>query len=102
MIILCIYFTAILIVRKRHCNWPENKMAEPGHWHNGSAFVFCLCGCTFESEPSPTSAHACGEVTGCAPAAKRSASVAPEVNLGECIVSPPIPRPERGPMLLVL
>ena len=59
-------------------------------WHNGSAFVFCSCGCTFESEPSPTSAHACGEVTGCAPAAKRSASVAPEVNLGECTLhSPP-------------
>ena len=43
-----------------------------------------------KSEPSPTSAHACGEVTGCAPAAKRSASVAPEVNLGECTLhSPP-------------
>ena len=47
---------------------------KPGRWHNGSAFVFCSCGCTFESEPSPTSAHACGEVTSCAPAAKRSAS----------------------------
>ena len=47
-------------------------------------------GCTFESEPSPTSAHACGEVTGCMPAAKRSASVAPEVDLGECTLhSPP-------------
>ena len=63
----------------------------PGRWHNGSAFVFCSCGCTFESEPSPTSAHACGEVTGCTPAAKRSASVAPEVNLGECTLhSPPL------------
>ena len=41
-------------------------------------------------EPSPTSAHACGEVTGCVPAAKRSASVAPEVNLGEFTLhSPP-------------
>ena len=38
----------------------------------------------------PTSAHACGEVTGCALAAKRLASVAPEVNLGECTLhSPP-------------
>ena len=65
-------------------------LLQPGRWHNGSAFVFCSCGCTFESEPSPTSAHACGEVTGCAPAAKRSASVAPEVNLGECTLhSPP-------------
>ena len=43
----------------------------------------------FESERSPTSAHACGEVTGCAPAAKRSASVAPEVNLGECTLHLP-------------
>ena len=55
----------------------------PGRWHNGSAFVFCSCGCTFESEPSPTSAHACGEVTGCAPVAKRSASVAKIVNKAE-------------------
>ena len=31
---------------------------EPGHWHNGSTFVFCSCGCTFKSEPSPTYAHA--------------------------------------------
>ena len=68
----------------------KNIVNKPGRWHNGSAFVFCSCGCTFESEPSPTSAHACGEVTGCAPAAKRSASVAPEVNLGECTLhSPP-------------
>ena len=43
---------------------------------NGSAFVFCDC--PFESEPSPTSADACGEVTGCAMAAKRLACVAPE------------------------
>ena len=62
---------------------------EPGRWHNGSTFVFCLCSCTFKSEPSPTYAHACGEVTGCAPAAKRSASVAPEVNLGECTLHLP-------------
>ena len=62
---------------------------KPGRWHNGSAFVFCSCSCTFKSEPSPTSAHACGEVTGCVPAAKRSASVAPEVNLGECTLHSP-------------
>ena len=68
----------------------QDWSTEPGRWHNGSAFVFCLCDRTFETEPSPTSAHACGEVTGCAPAAKRSASVAPEVNLGECTLhSPP-------------
>ena len=44
----------------------------------------------YDKTYSPTSAHACGEVTGCMPAAKRSASVAPEVNLGECTLhSPP-------------
>ena len=59
------------------------RVSQPGRWHNGSVFVFCSCSCTFKSEPSPTSAHACGEVTGCAPAAKRSASVAPEVDLME-------------------
>ena len=48
------------------------------------------CGCTFETEPSPTSAYACGEVTGCVLAAKRSASVAPEVNLGECTLHSPL------------
>ena len=37
----------------------------PGRGHNGSAFVFCACDCLFESEPIPTSADACGEVTGC-------------------------------------
>ena len=63
---------------------------EPGRWHNGSAFVFCSCDRTFETEPSPTSAHACGELTGCAPAAKRSTSVAPEVNLGECTLHSPL------------
>ena len=31
-------------------------LAEPGRWHNGSAFVFCSCNCTFETEPSP---HLC-------------------------------------------
>ena len=36
-----------------------------GHWHNGRAFVFCPGDCLFKSEPSPTSADACGEVTGC-------------------------------------
>ena len=64
--------------------------AKPGRWHNGSAFLFCPRDCTFESERGPTSAHACGEVTGCVPAAKRSASVAPEVNLGECMFHSPL------------
>ena len=79
-------------LKKRHFILPTciGWLVVPGRWHNGSAFVFCSCGCTFESEPSPTSAHACGEVTGCAPAVKRLASVAPEVNLGECTLhSPP-------------
>ena len=38
---------------------------KPGRWHKGSAFVFCLGDCPFKSEPSPTSADACGEVTDC-------------------------------------
>ena len=47
-------------------------------------FVFYPGDCLFESEPSPTSAHACEEVT------KRLASVAPEVDLRECTLhSPP-------------
>ena len=37
-----------------------------------------------------TSATVCGDRTGCAPASKRSASVAPEVDLRECTLhSPP-------------
>ena len=66
-------------------------------WHRNSIeyeyagrVVFCPGDCPFKSEPSPTYAHACGEVTSCAPAAKRSACVAPEVDLGECTLhSPP-------------
>ena len=38
---------------------------EPGRWHNGRASTFCTSDHSFESEPSPTSADACGEVTGC-------------------------------------
>ena len=33
--------------------------------HNGSGFVFFPGDCPFESEPSPTSADACREVTSC-------------------------------------
>ena len=63
---------------------------EPGCWHNGSVFVFCPGDCLFESEPSPTNAHASGEVTGCVPATKRLAHEAPQVDLGECTLhSPP-------------
>ena len=61
--------------------------------HNGSVFVFCPVDCPFESEPSPTSAHECGEVTGCVPAAKRLAHVAPEVDLRECTQHSP---PQKG------
>ena len=64
-------------------NWTRQKKTK-GRWHNGSAFVFCPGDCLFKSDPSPTSAHACGEVTGCALAARRSVCVAPEVDLGEC------------------
>ena len=43
------------------------------------------------SNPSNlTSATVCGDKTGCAPAAKRSASVAPEVDLGECTLCLPL------------
>ena len=55
---------------------------EPGCWQNGNAFVFCPNDCPFKSKPSPTSTHACGEVTGCAPVTKRPACVAPEVDSG--------------------
>ena len=38
-----------------------------------------------------TSATVCGDRTGCTPATKRSVSVAPEVDLGECtLYSPPL------------
>ena len=73
-VVLFSYCKAIVLMYRRFLATTEQiKFC----WHNGSAFVFCSCGCTFESEPSPTSAHACGEVTGYVPAAKRSASVAP-------------------------
>ena len=36
-----------------------------GHWHNGNVFVFRPGDCPFESEPTPTSADVCEEVTGC-------------------------------------
>ena len=67
-----------------------NSLCQPGCWHNGSAFVFCPGDCPFESEPSPTSAHACGEVTGCMPATKRLACRAPEVDLKECTLHLPL------------
>ena len=37
-----------------------------GRWPNGSAFFFYLGDCPFESDPSPYSADASGEVTGSA------------------------------------
>ena len=83
-----LYLPPARTLRRFHLNNKKSNILSS--WHNGSAFVFCSCRCTFESEPSPTSAHACGEVTGCAPAAKRSASVAPEVNLGECTLHSPL------------
>ena len=64
---------------------------KPGHWHNGSAFKSSVRAVALSNlSQVPPLRHACGEVTSCAPAAKRSASVAPEVNLGECTLhSPP-------------
>ena len=55
---------------------------KPGRWHSGSTFVFCPGDCLFKSKPSPTYAHACGEVTGCIAGCQESVGVAPEVDLG--------------------
>ena len=54
-----------------------------------NASFFCPGDCPFKSKPSPTSAHACAEVTGCSPTTKRLACVAPEVDLGECTLHLP-------------
>ena len=79
-----------------------NNKNKPGRWHNGSAFVFCPGDCFFESEPSPTSAHTCGEVTGCMPAAKRSACVLPEVDLRECTLNSPLQKANKTEPTLAL
>ena len=80
----------------------KGPFIQPGRWHNGSAFVYCPGDCLFESEPSPTSAHACREVTGRAPAAKRSACVAPEVDLGECTFHLPLQKANKAEPTLAL
>ena len=36
----------------------------PGHWHNGSTFVFCAGDYWFDPKPIPISTHACWEATG--------------------------------------
>ena len=41
------------------------RVGWPGRWPNASTFVFCPGDCPFKCKPSPTSADACGEVTGC-------------------------------------
>ena len=61
---------------------------KPDRSHNGRAFIFCPGDCLFESEPSPTSADACGKVA-VMPATKRLAHVALEVDLGECALHLP-------------
>ena len=38
----------------------EVYVIQPGQWYNGNTFVFCPGDCPFESEPSSTSADACG------------------------------------------
>ena len=63
-------------------------------------FVFCLGDCPFKSEPSPTSAPACGKVTSCVLAAKRSADVAPEVDLRECTLHSPPQKANKAEMAL--
>ena len=65
-------------------------------------FVFYPGNCSFESESSPTSAHACGEVTGCVLAAKKSACVAPEVDLGECTLHSPLQKVNKAEPTLAL
>ena len=76
-----------MVIHHRKLRSPK---VEPCRWHNGSTFVFYPGDCLFESEPSPTSAHACSEVTDCVPAVKRSACVAPEVDLRECTLHSPL------------
>ena len=49
-----------------------------------------------------TSATVCGDRTGCTPAAKRSASVAPEVDLGECTLHLPLQKANKAEPTLVL
>ena len=53
---------------------------------SSSVQVTALC----ESQPSPNFVHACGEVTGCVPATKRSACIALEVDLRECTLHSPL------------
>ena len=64
--------------------------------------VFWVGDCTFKSEPSPTSAHACWEVTSCALATKRSAHVASEVDLGECTWHSPLQKANKAEPTLAL
>ena len=55
----------------------------PARWHNGRGFVFCLGDCPFESEPTPTFADACEEVTGWDAGCQKVSSVVPEMDLRE-------------------
>ena len=41
-----------------------NMPLQPGRWHNGSRFFFCVDGCPFNPEPISTCAEARREVTG--------------------------------------
>ena len=49
-----------------------------------------------------TSATVCGDRTGGAPAAKRSASVAPEVDIGECTLHSPLQKANKAEPTLAL
>ena len=49
-----------------------------------------------------TSATVCGDRTGCAPPAKRLASVAPEVDLGECTLHSPPQKANKAEPTLAL
>ena len=80
----------------------KSDTVKPGRWHNGSAFIICLCDCPFEYKPSPTSAHACGEVTSCTPSTKRSTCVASEVDLRECTLHAPLQKVNNAEPTLAL
>ena len=82
-LLLDLKYSVLSPMYKRH----EISVTVNYYNHNGSAVVFCPGDCPFESKPSPTSVHACGEMTGCILATKRLAHVAPEVNLRECNIT---------------
>ena len=80
--------------------------------HNGSAFVFYVGDYLFDPEPIPTSPDACrellpllmhvGKQLAAMPAVKRSAGVAPEVDLKECTLHSPPQKVDKAEAILAL